>query len=386
MNILLVNAHGTDPAYGGAERRVRYLASGLSARGHEVVVLSAFPQRGAPGVETHVLHETDWRQDRRRRLQNHVGDVVSAPWPRLRALLRTRRPDLVHTHNLPGIGTGIWGAALRERIPVVHSILDYYLLCPRTTLLRQDGTPCKPHPLLCGARTRRLARWHAAVDTILGTSHHVLRMHRGLFPAAAEHAMPPPLMPLAGPPPPPLRTPPSTLGYMGSLTAEKGVALLLEAAQSLAREGFTLRIAGDGPLRAEVERSEHVEYAGRLEGPELARFVGSCDAGIVPSLWDEPGGGPFVVGEWLGAGRPVLTTRRGGLAEAEQAGGVMPFGDTAASLADTSQRLRNPDAWGRLVASVPRLDGDASLGAWLDRHEEIYQASVERTAGRASHP
>lgn len=378
MRVLLVNAHGTDPSYGGAERRARYLASGLTARGHDVEVLSAFPQRSDPDVPLHVLHRTDWRDDPVRRLRNHAGDVVSAPWPRLGRRLDAIEPDVIHTHNLSGIGTGVWEAARRGGIPVVHSILDYYLLCPRTTLRRPDGSPCRPHPLLCGARTRRLARWHRGVDTVLGTSNYVLRAHEGLFPGAVQRKMAPPQRPLAGPMPEPVQTPPAVLGYMGALTAEKGVELLIDAAPSLARSGLTLRVAGDGPLRHAVTEAENVSYAGRLEGEALARFVGSCDAGIVPSLWAEPGGGPFVIGEWLGAGRPVLTTPRGGLAEAQAGGGVLVFGETAADLVAAASGLRDAGDWGRLLATVPAIDGEAELGRWLDRHEEVYAAALGR--------
>ena len=77
MRILLVNSHGADPAYGGAERYVRDLADGLARRGWEVAVLSAFPQRtGVAGLETLALHVSDWREDGLRRLRNRVGDVV----------------------------------------------------------------------------------------------------------------------------------------------------------------------------------------------------------------------------------------------------------------------------------------------------------------------
>jgi len=45
MRVLLVNSHGADPAFGGAERYVRDLARGFAARGWDAAVLSAFPQR-----------------------------------------------------------------------------------------------------------------------------------------------------------------------------------------------------------------------------------------------------------------------------------------------------------------------------------------------------
>ncbi|HVE68780.1 MAG TPA: glycosyltransferase [Solirubrobacteraceae bacterium] len=378
MRVLLVSAHGADPTYGGAERYVSNLADGLSPRGHDLEVLSAFPQPGEPRSKTYVLHDVDWREDRGRRLRNHLADVVSARWPRVEEIVREARPDVLHTNNLPGIGTGVWGVAKRLGVPVVHSLHDYHLLCPRTTLVRRDGEPCAPHPLLCGARTRRLMRWGDGVDVLIGVSGHMLRVHQGRFPAADQRVIPPPLVIPGSAPVRPPRTPPITLGYLGALTAIKGVELLLAAAPALTRAGLAVRIAGDGPLRAAVESARDVEYVGRLEGAELRAFVEECDAGVVPSLWDEPG--PLVVGEWLSAARPVLATRRGGLADAARRGGIVVFDESPPALVDAARRLIAPGEWQRVLATIPRPPEGSDLERWLDQHEAAYRAAVGAAA------
>ena len=376
MRVLIVNAHGADPAYGGAEKYMGDLAAGLLGRGHEAVVLSAFPPRADAGVETRVLHPTDWRDDRLRRVRNHVGDVVSAPWPRLKSLVEETRPDLIHTGNLPGVGTGIWEVARRLGIPVVHTLLDYHLLCPRTSLTRRDGSPCRPNPLLCGARTRRLARWAGGVSVVISLSEYLLRQHRGIFPAASELLVRMPVAPLEGGPVAPPASPPATLGYLGVLTATKGVRLLLAAAPELAREGLVLRIAGDGPLRSEVEAAGDVRYEGRVQGAGKTAFLGACDIGLVPSLWEEPGGPPYVVCEWVAAGRPVLATPRGGLAESTALGGVVPFEPSESGLIEAAQRLRADDAWRAALAATPAVTDDADVERWLDEHEAAYEIAL----------
>ena len=377
MRLLLVNTHGADPTGGGAERYVRDLASGMSARGHDVEVLSAFPQRVDSGVETHVLHRTDWRDYRVRRLRNHFGDLVSAPWPRVQELLEDLRPELVHTNNLPGIGTGIWEAARRVGLSVVHTLHNHYMLCPRTTLLQRDGTPCRPHPLICGARARRLARWQGAVSVLVGPSEYILGAHRGVFPSARErvvrHPLKPPGASLSRAP----DAPPRMLGYVGALLPMKGVRLLLAAAPALAERGFVVRIAGEGPLRSEVEASECVGYEGWLRGEAREAFVNSCDLGLAPSLCDEAGGPPYVVCEWLAAGRPVLATPRGGQVEADQASGVVPFDESPAGLVEEVLRLRSEEEWRQLIASVPLVEGDADVRRWLDEHEALYELAGE---------
>jgi glycosyltransferase involved in cell wall biosynthesis len=377
VRVLLVSAHGADTSYGGAERYVSDLALGLRDRGHEPRVLSAFPLRETPaGIETAILHATDWRTSRTRRLRNHLGDVVSVPGPALRRALADARPDLVHTNNLPGISSAVWEVARQAGVPVVHTLHDYHLLCPRTTLVRRDGAPCRPHPLLCGLRSSRLRRFAGAVSHVVAGSEHLLRVHRGFFPRATEAVVRLPLAPIDGAAPEPPAGPLRTLGYIGGLAPTKGVRVLVEAAPALARVGLTLRVAGDGPLRPEVEAAADLVYDGFLDGSRKVEFLAACDVGLVPSLWDEPSGPPYVVCEWLAAGRPVLVAPRGGLAEAaELLGGVFPLEPTAEGIVAAVARLRDEAQWRAALTAVPQPAEDA-VERWLDEVERVYRAAL----------
>lgn len=376
MRILLVNSHGTDLARGGAERYVHDLSNQLQLRGHDVEVLSAFPVADAAPTRIRTLHQVDWREAPTRRYRNHLGDWTAVAWPRFEAVLRNSSPDLLHTSNLPGISTGIWERARRLDIPVVHTLHDYHLLCPRTTLTRPDSTPCRPSPLLCGLRTRRLARWSRAVRVVIGVSEHVVRRHEGFFAPSTKHlVIRAPLLPMDDAAERPPRESLVTLGYLGSLSRAKGVHLLLDAAAEISRHGVLLRIAGDGPLREQVEAADLVRYEGHLGGGARESFLMSCDAGVVPSVWEEPGL-TFVVSEWLAAGRPVLATARGGLAEAGARGGVMAVEPSATALADAVAQLRDQLRWQHLLASVPVVEGTADVERWVDEHEAVYAVAL----------
>src|SRR5690606_28443120 len=63
----------------------------------------------------------------------------------LEAVLRRIRPDAVNTHNIDGLSPAVWQVA-RRHAPVVHTLHDCHLLCPRATMQRRDGTIC---PRLC---------------------------------------------------------------------------------------------------------------------------------------------------------------------------------------------------------------------------------------------
>lgn len=381
MRILLVNGHGADLAYGGTERYVHDLRSGLETQGHEITVLSAFPTRADISRDQRVLYRTDWRHSRLRRARTHADSWLASAPHKFERLLENVRPDLMHTSNLLGIGTGIWERARRLGVPVVHTLHDYGLLCPRTSLLRRDGTPCQPRPLLCGLRTRRLGRWAPSVAAVIGVSGHVLRRHDAFFaPSTARHVIHAPLAPFVGPGGMPGRGPGpalKTLGFLGTLSVEKGVPALFEAAAELRASGITIRIAGDGPLRSELRAHPELEYVGPLLGPALAEFLMSCDAGIVPSVWEEPGL-TFVALEWLAAGRPVISSGRGGLAELEALGGAQRCSPTAAGVARAATDLADPSRFAALAAQVPRVEGHRDVDRWLDEHLQIYANAAGR--------
>ena len=377
MRVLLVNTLGADPEGGGAERYVGDLARGLVSRGHEVHLLAAFPGRagrehGAP--DTVVVHGGDWRHSPTRRVRNRLGDLVARPTRLLEAAVDAFRPDLVHTSNLPGITTAVWEAARRLGVPVVHTLHDYYLLCPRSALVRRDGSPYRGRSPYRDLRTRRLARWTGAVAHVVSGSEHLWRTHARLFPAARHHVVRLPLVPVAEERLAPPRTPPHVLGYLGALERTKGVEALLEAAPRLAELGVTLQLAGDGRLRRLVERAagEAVRYTGPEYGRAKLAFYESTDVGIVPSRWDEPSGPPYVVCEWLAAGRPVLASTRGGLAEAQLLPGVLPVEPDADGIVDAVRALVAEGPWRDALAAVPVVTDDRDLARWLDDHERVY--------------
>jgi glycosyltransferase involved in cell wall biosynthesis len=263
-------------------------------------------------------------------------------------------------------------------VPVVHTLHDYYLLCPRVTLLQPDGSPCNPHPLLCGMRTKRLTRWAGAVSQLVAVSNHLLNRHRHLFPMASLHT----IRLLVAPSSQHFRPPgerPATVGYLGSLERTKGLDRLLAAAPGLARLGCALHIAGNGRLRDEVEaaaaREPNVSYEGPVSGEDKRRFLEGCDVGIVPSVWEEPGAPSMTVLEWLGAGRPVLVSPRGGAAEVvdELAGAIAVQPDTS-SIVGALEALAGE--WEEAVRRVRAPEGN--LQDWLSAHERVYDAALGR--------
>ena len=129
-----------------------------------------------------------------------------------------------------------------------------------------------------------------------------------------------------------------SLLYVGNLKREKGVMDLAEAFFQMAAEDrdLDLEIVGTGPLERELEARVTAKGLGRrihLHGSrpheEIAEWLGACDVLCLPSHAE---GVPNVVLEALASGRPVVSTRVGGVAEvlSERAGKLVEPGEPQA--------------------------------------------------------
>ena len=142
--------------------------------------------------------------------------------------------------------------------------------------------------------------------------------------------------------------------FVGRLTEEKGVRLLLEAWRE--NPPLPLKIVGDGPLRGEVEAavSPSVEYLGRQPSAEVLRLMGAAACVVFPSLWYE--GMPRTIIESFAVGTPVVACDLGTMSTMVidgVNGAKVPAGDAAA--------LRG--AVGRLAASQGKESLRASTRA-----------------------
>jgi glycosyltransferase involved in cell wall biosynthesis len=365
------------------ERGIAVAGSLLVERGLEVMLLQSTQPTGPHRFEVTTLGPGNLGPFGRR-IRNRVIDLTALPTRRLDAILAASGADVVHTHNLPGLTTAVWAAARRQRIPIIHSIHDYYLLCPRLSLMSRRGEFCGDHPL-CKLRTRRLARWADAVSVVTGVSESVLDVHRHLFPTSRQEVLRNPMVAFDRDELRPPSATPLTVGYIGGLTHEKGIEELLDAVTELRGDGrFRFRIGGHGrlaPLVAErAEQLPNLTFDGLVRAGEKQAFIDRCDVGIIPSVWAEPGGPTHVLAEWLTAGRPTLVSLRGGLAEVVTGKGAIAIEPTQRGIVDALLELADPERWERALSERGTWDGAAELDRWIGRQIELYEELASRSA------
>jgi glycosyltransferase involved in cell wall biosynthesis len=110
--------------------------------------------------------------------------------------------------------------------------------------------------------------------------------------------------------------------YLGRLSQEKGLDVLLDAAECDHRTSpspLKIKIVGDGPLTAEVKKKIEegklgkVELVGRQSHDECMALLSDAGFMIMPSLCYE--NFPMAIREAFACGKPVITSRLGAMAE-----------------------------------------------------------------------
>lgn len=314
---------------GGAEVFARRFAEGLMQRGDEVEVIRAAssPEQGREtcnGIDVHSAPVQNiyrpFTEQKNAVLRSiwHAVDDWQMQAPMIAERIRAFKPDVLHSNNLSGLTTAIWRVAAQLGVPVLHTLHDYYLTCPRCSRF-DKGRSCEHTCTSCGILTfhrRRATHWLSAV---VGVSERVLSIHTdmGLFAETPIRTVirnastEPPREPY----PRPICTTEVTFGFIGRLTEEKGIDNLMRALDMLPRDRIRMMIAGrvsdeeQRRLRALAPHAR-IEFMGFVAPDEFYKQV---DVVVAPSIWHDPG--PLVVADAKAAGRPLLGTRFGGMPE-----------------------------------------------------------------------
>jgi glycosyltransferase involved in cell wall biosynthesis len=176
------------------------------------------------------------------------------------------------------------------------------------------------------------------------------------------------------------------LGFVGRLSVEKNVALLVTIEQQLRQRGannFRFLIVGHGGeeswLRGRLQRAE---FTGVLRGANLARAYANMDAFVFPSHTDTFGN---VVLEALASGVPSIVTPDGGPARIVrdgETGYIRPDSDFAAAIAALAS---DAPAHAEMRMRARQYALSASWDAVFDSIYTRYEAVLHANANDAAH-
>jgi glycosyltransferase involved in cell wall biosynthesis len=316
---------------------------------------------------------------------NHFALVHSRRWQHLfTEVLDRSRPDIVHTNTLVGLTPAIWAAARDRNIPIVHTLRDYHLLCPRTTLLRSDLTDCQDPPLPCRILAHLKVRQTRELQLVTAPTRYVIDRHLqvGAFPATPTAVVPNALEEWPEQIPP--REDRSRVRglFLGQINNHKGVGLLLEVLDRLFADSdldhLSFDFAGTGPWNDKVHAlvSRHPDRAsfhGMIHDEPKRDLLRQADFMVVPSLWSEPFSRSIIDGfSW---GLPAIGSRRGGIPEVitDQEDGLL-IEPNAAQLEGAMRLLATDHPRRRTMSATARRHAENfTLTGQVDRFTELYQ-------------
>ncbi len=371
MKILKI-IHGFPPLYSaGSEVYSHSIVEELSKR-HEVLVFTR---------EENVF-EPDFRFRTEKREKYNVIYVNMARAKdgynhqlinqRFANLVDEFKPEVAHIGHLNHLSTGIVDVLYEKKIPIVYTLHDYWLMCPRGQFLQRNFDGKNLYQLCDGQDNYKCATtcyrmyfsgyerkfdsglWHIhgltppydTYDEIqlwtrwIETRQNVMRdivKKVNLFIAPSRYLMNRYIKDFDVPkekiiyldygfplhylrPVKHKQNDVFTFGYIGRIIPAKGIDLLIRAFKKI-KEPSRLKIWGidDGQTLKALKRLAQdspnpIEFCGQYVNKNLAETVFSkVDVIVVPSIWVE--NSPLVIHEAQACRIPVITADAGGMAE-----------------------------------------------------------------------
>ncbi|MCL4871771.1 MAG: glycosyltransferase family 4 protein [Anaerolineae bacterium] len=426
---IVLGVHHFPPTYtAGAELEAYRIACQLRARGHEVQVICV------ERIDYPTARKITWRDDHYdgipvRRLFFNLRD---APDPflysydnkwigeHLETFFQAFQPDLFHLISGYLLSGRTIQVAHARQIPVVVSLMDFWFLCPRITMLRSDGQ-ISTFPIdaatcarCLGEESRRFRlpgqlvpalmtlywqkQTHAVqhveqrqqflrqtlnlAQAIICRSHFFQKTftQAGIDPQKLVFSRQgwdfPQMDPAL------LQKKPSDhlrIGYVGQIAPHKGVHLLFEAVHKLPQPHLSVKVYGDtsrfpaytAQLQKQVAQDRRLSLAGVYQAHEVSRIFQEIDLLVVPSLWYE--NSPNVILEALAHKTPVIVSDLGAMPELVQDGVnglTFKMGDAAALAHQLSRFFTEPGLLAQLQAGIGPIKPVAQE---IDELEAIYQ-------------
>lgn len=332
MKILIVNTFYYPNMIGGTEQSIKLLAEGLSNFGHEIYVLTGDSVKYNKEIDV-VNNIKIIRLNIKERFNHGFKKVIRKGLEfrnilfekRINEILDEINPDIIHTNNLFYISPMIWKIAHEKNIKIVHTLRDYWGLCPKCTLLNRNCEICSKGNLLCKLHKKNYKSYSKHVNLVTAPSRFTLDLYNrnNLFNDIPNkliyNAIDIDLNEHKNLVQQKLKRENLNIKFvfLGSLEVHKGIKLLIDTFLQIKNDDIELIICGDGSLKYYVQeccnKDNRIKYKGKVDKKEKIKILEDSDVMIVPSIWYEPFG--RVVIEGYKYAMPVIACKIGGIKE-----------------------------------------------------------------------
>jgi len=322
MRILQVN--DTTEKYGGAEVYVHNLLKLLRDNGHKVEIFGS------------------------EKFQNKLSFITRFYDPfiyfKFSKKIKEFKPDIIHCHNIcRTISPSVLHAAKKHKIPIVMTVHDFHLICPKTWFIYKDGKLCKYgfgwRCLFSNCHTFKRGWkyfiYHLFKILKVWLHRKIIRNNINIFITPSEILgewikksldvknvkTVPNFIDISNIKYTPIKDTKNIL-YVGRLSKEKGLEYLIKAMPVILDKipDSKLIIVGRGPEKEKLERlsqtlkiERKIMFKGYVSEKELMRCYQDSEIVVVPSNWAE--NFPLVTLEAMAYGRPIIVSDIFGLSE-----------------------------------------------------------------------
>ena len=327
---------------------------------------------------------------------------------RVSSVIARFQPDVMHVHNFfPLFSPSVYDAAAAHGCPVVQTLHNYRLLCANAQFFHEGRccSACLAQPLGFPAISNACYRGHTSGTAVVAMMNGFHRMRGtwrsrvGRYIALTEFARE--LFVRSGAiPSQRIAVKPNSIEdpgvgrgeggyvlYVGRLSPEKGIEVLLDAAQREDGLPMPMKIVGTGPLESRVRETQcadRIEFLGHRSRAETLRLMKGASALLFPSLWYE--GLPMVVIEAFATGLPVVASRLGAMREiiGDSRNGVLFDAGDPGALRNAVRRLhaspKTADALrrGARATYLQRYTPEVNLRALLSLYASVRSGATER--------
>jgi glycosyltransferase involved in cell wall biosynthesis len=268
-------------------------------------------------------------------------------------VLDSVKPDVAHVHHLLFLSTGMLDELKSRGIPVVFTLHDYWLVCPRGQMLKNNFVLCGDplsadcfRCLACGLNLKTILKkavkfFSSAgfakkfrvdikdicgkVDLFIAPSKYLQSkfikfgvsedkifysdngMDSGLFRDMEK-----------------IKSDKIRIGFIGTLIPSKGVHTLIKAFNKIKSDAAVLKIYGKAPvnngifdyarkIKRMAGKNKNIKFMGVFGNKDAGNVFKEIDILVFPSLWEE--NSPLVLHEAILTKTPVIASDIGGAPE-----------------------------------------------------------------------
>jgi glycosyltransferase involved in cell wall biosynthesis len=291
----------------------------------------------------------------------------------IKDLIKKEKPDIAHFHNIWYlISPSAYSAYKHAGVPVVQTLHNFRMFCVNGLLLRDEKVceecighlPWRGVKYGCYSNSRLYSLPIAlteGIHSIAGTWKDNIDAYIALtefgkkkfvqcgLPEEKIFVKPN----FLSDPPEPSFTHRDYIIYLGRLSREKGLSILIDSAKTLDSSAVPLKfkIVGDGPIMKEMkdkvkaEKISGIEFTGRKRFHECMDLLKDARFMIMPAVCYE--NFPMAIREAFACGKPVIASNLGAMAELVDEGKtglLFEPGNSEDLAAKISWMLKNEDA------------------------------------------